>query len=183
MNNAVMFGKATDEWRTPVETFNALNAEFGFDVDAAATAKNSWVDGDYFGPDHYYQSQRDALTVEWLPHGKTFWLNPPYSKCRAFIAKAAQQARNGCTVVCLVPSRTDTRWWAESVMPFASEIRFVKGRLKFSGAGKSENSAPFPSAVIVFRPPLHGAQLLVSTFARGKDGVWRTFPASSSAGE
>jgi site-specific DNA-methyltransferase (adenine-specific) len=31
----------------------------------------------------------------------------------------------------------------------ADEIRFVSGRLKFGGG---RNSAPFPSAVVVFRP-------------------------------
>lgn len=160
LNTAVMFGKASDEWRTPLETFNALNAEFGFDVDAAATDENRWVDGDYFGPD---QSDRrvDALAIEWISYGKTFWLNPPYSKCRQFITKAAEQARKGCTVVALVPSRTDTRWWHEHIwdawkhQPRAGvEVRFIKGRLKFGGAGKAINSAPFPSVVIVFRPPV-----------------------------
>ena len=46
----------------------------------------------------------------------------------------------------LIPSRTDTKYWHNYVMK-ADEIHFVKGRLKF---GDSENSAPFPSAVIVF---------------------------------
>jgi site-specific DNA-methyltransferase (adenine-specific) len=50
-------------------------------------------------------------------------------------------------VVCLVPARTDTQWWHEYAMK--SEIRFIKGRLKF---GDAENSAPFPSAIVVFRP-------------------------------
>src|SRR5688572_5242831 len=153
----VMFSRASDEWRTPVETFNALNAEFGFDVDAAATSENSWVDGDYFGPGHFYPEQRDALAVKnWTLYGRTFWLNPPYSKCREFIAKAAAESRKGATVVCLVPSRTDTRWWHQHVwdrdshLPWPHvEIRFIKGRLKF---GNSENSAPFPSVVVVFRP-------------------------------
>jgi phage N-6-adenine-methyltransferase len=157
MNNALMFSKASDEWRTPLETFNELNAEFGFDHDAAATSDNSWVDGDYFGPDHSYPSQRDALTIRWRPFGTRFWLNPPYSRCREFIKKAALEARNGATVVCLVPSRTDTRWWhsevwdAEKHQPRPGvEIRFIKGRLKF---GNSNNSAPFPSVVVIFRPP------------------------------
>lgn len=157
MNNAVMFSKSSDEWRTPMETFNALNAEFGFDHDAAATADNGWVDGGYFGPDHHVAEQRDALAVpSWRLYGSIFWLNPPYSKCREFIAKAAREARKGCTVVCLVPSRTDTRWWHEHVWDASVdacrpgvEVRFVKGRLKF---GNSQNSAPFPSVVIVFRP-------------------------------
>jgi phage N-6-adenine-methyltransferase len=157
MNNALMFSKASDEWRTPQATFDALNAEFGFDFDAAATSENSWVDGDYFGPDHYYSDQRDALAVpRWRIYGRTFWLNPPYSKCADFLAKAATEANKGCTVVCLVPSRTDTKWWHRLVWnshkdrPYEGvEVRFIKGRLKF---GNSENSAPFPSVVVVFRP-------------------------------
>lgn len=157
MNNALMFSKASDEWSTPQAFFDELNAEFGFDVDAAATEDNGWVDGDYFGLDHRIPEQRDALAVEnWRPYGRTVWLNPPYSKCREFIAKAAEEARKGCTVVCLVPARTDTRWFHEHVWDAAThrprpgvEVRFIKGRLKFGGATAG---APFPSVVIVFRP-------------------------------
>lgn len=156
LNNAVMFSKASDEWRTPQALFEALDAEFGFDVDAAATAENTWKDR-YFGLDHVDAYLRDALTIErWVCYGQTVWLNPAYSKCRAFIAKAAQQARQGCTVVCLVPSRTDTRWFHDHVWDAEHdrcrpgvEIRFIKGRLKF---GESTNPAPFPSVIIVFRP-------------------------------
>lgn len=155
MNNALMFGKASDEWRTPVDTFNELNAEFGFDIDAAATDENRWVDGGYFGLDHALPDQRDALATNWHLYGRTFWLNPPYSKCREFIAKASLERVNGCTTVCLVPSRTDTRWWhghvwdREKHAPYRGvEVRFIKGRLKFGG---SKDCAPFPSVVIVFR--------------------------------
>lgn len=156
MNSALMFSKASDEWATPVETFNALNAEFGFDIDAAATDDNRWVDGGYFGPDHTHPEQRDALKVDWCLYGRMFWLNPPYSKCRAFMAKAAEEAQKGCTVVCLVPARTDTQWWHLWVWDGVNdqlrpgvEVRFVKGRLKFGGATAG---APFPSVVIIFRP-------------------------------
>ena len=157
MNSALMFSKASDEWETPVETFNELNAEFGFDHDAASTRDKGWVDGGYFGPDNGFPELRDALAVpSWRIYGKAFWLNPPYSKCRQFIAKAALEASLGATVVCLVPSRTDTRLGHEHVWDARTntyrpgvEVRFIKGRLKFGG---SENSAPFPSAVIVFRP-------------------------------
>ena len=157
VNNAVMFGRATDEWRTPESFFCEMAAEFAFDVDAASTAENGWVDGEYFGPDHHYPEQRDALAVpNWRVYGKTFWLNPPYSQCRAFIAKAAEEARKGCTVVCLVPARTDTRWWHASVWNAEThqprpgvELRFLKGRLKYGGATEG---APFPSVLIIFRP-------------------------------
>lgn len=155
-NTTVMFGKASDEWRTPQAFFEALDAEFGFDVDVAATEENRWKD-EYYGPDHHNPTRRDALTCSW--NGLMCWMNPPYSQCREFMAKAALEATAGATVVCLVPSRTDTRWWHAHVWDDVRhgprpgvEIRFQRGRLKFGNTGKVENSAPFPSVVIVFRP-------------------------------
>ena len=56
-------------------------------------------------------------------------------------------AESGCTVVMLLPARTDTKWFHEYIYGRA-EVRFVRGRLKFGG---SKNSAPFPSMVVVFR--------------------------------
>lgn len=155
MNSALMFSKASDEWSTPQDFFDGLNREFRFVTDAAATRANCIVNGDYFGPDNPDPEFRDALAVpDWFAYGP-LWLNPPYSKCREFMGKAAQESAKGATVVCLVPSRTDTRWWHEYVWnrelhcPLLNvEVRFIKGRLKFGG---SKDCAPFPSAVIVFR--------------------------------
>lgn len=159
LNSALMFSKASDEWRTPRETFEALDAEFGFDLDVAASAENCWKEN-YLGPDRGRPDRVDALTADWASLGPVCWMNPPYSQCRAFMAKAAAEAQKGCTVVCLVPSRTDTRWWHEHVWDTQFyqprryvEVRFIKGRLKFGGAACG---APFPSVVIVFRSaPCH----------------------------
>ena len=153
MNSAVMFSKASDEWRTPQALFEELDAEFGFDLDAAATAENCWKEN-YLGPDRGRSDRMDALVCDWFALGPVVWLNPPYSRCREFMAKAAAEATQGATVVCLVPSRTDTRWWHEHVWLDGAprpgvEVRFVKGRLKFGGA---KAGAPFPSVVIIFRP-------------------------------
>lgn len=150
MRTAVMFSKASDEWETPQDTFDALHAEFQFDLDAAASAENHKC-GVWYG------GAIDALALKsWATVPCSVWLNPPYSRCAEFIAKAAEEAQKGCTVVCLVPARTDTRWWHQHVWDHEShlpwpgvEIRFIKGRLKF---GTSENSAPFPSVVVIFRP-------------------------------
>lgn len=77
------------------------------------------------------------------------WLNPPYGRAIGlWMAKAVAAAEAGATVVCLVPSRTDTRWWHDYVLPHG-QVEFIRGRLKFGGC---KNSAPFPSAVVVFRP-------------------------------
>jgi phage N-6-adenine-methyltransferase len=160
--HAALLSSKSDEWETPDDLFNALNDEFKFDLDAAATFDNAKV-GRYIGPD------QDALSVSWrqMADARLFspvvWLNPPYSRCREFIAKAALEATFGCTVVCLVPARTDTRWWHDYVwdqdrdrVRDGVEIRFLKGRVKFKPPGEMlptlKNSATFPSVVIVFRP-------------------------------
>lgn len=160
MNTAVMFGKATDNWETPQAVFDAACDEFAIVADAAATMENRKCDH-YLGPDHPQERYRDALSVDWCGFmrnaaGYVMWLNPPYSRCAEFVAKAAREAARGCWVVMLIPSRTDTRYWhahiwdAEKHQPRPGvEVRFIKGRLKF---GTSQNSAPFPSVVVIFRP-------------------------------
>ncbi len=147
MNSALMFSKASDEWATPQDLFDALHAEFHFTLDAAATVYNTKCS-------LFIGFMANALACPWT--GYTVWLNPPYSQCAEFIAKAASEAQKGCTVVCLVPSRTDTKWWhrdvwnSETHQPYNGvEVRFLKGRLKFGG---SKNSAPFPSVIVIFRP-------------------------------
>ena len=76
-------------------------------------------------------------------------MNPPYGEdISAWMAKAHGAAMNdGSTIVCLVPSRTDTAWWHNFAMKH--EIRFIRGRLKY---GDGAGTAPFPSAIIVMRP-------------------------------
>lgn len=85
-------------------------------------------------------------------------MNPPYGReIGQWVQKAYESAQAGATVVCLLPARTDTQWWHRYVLK-ASEVRFIAGRLKFGG---STSSAPFPSAVVVFRPPkIHEADTL-----------------------
>jgi phage N-6-adenine-methyltransferase len=141
---ATLMSSASDEWATPWDFFDSLNYEFGFTVDAAATKENAKC-SKYIALEESHHADPDALTVNWGLH-ETVWLNPPYSRIRDFMSKAAEESvRN--TVVALVPARTCTRWWHDACRQ-AHEVRLIKGRLKFGGAG----SAPFPSALIVFRP-------------------------------
>lgn len=128
----------SDEWSTPRERWAEWDREFGFTLDAAATADNALCD-------QFYTLQDNALEHKW---SGVVWCNPPYSQLAAFLAKARESADNGATVVMLIPSRTDTKAWHKHVQDRA-EVRFLAGRLKF---GNSTNSAPFPSALVVFRP-------------------------------
>lgn len=64
-----------------------------------------------------------------------------------WVEKARREAERGALVVGLLPARTDTAWFHEHVYRAATEIRFLKGRLKFEGAAAS---APFPSMIAVW---------------------------------
>ena len=134
--NRALFSSEKDDWETPQAFFDRLDAEFRFTLDAAASPQNAKCA-------QYLTKEDDALTQPWPG---TVWLNPPYGRdIWKWIRKAYQEAAES-TVVVLIPSRTDTKYWHNWVMR-ASEIRFVKGRLRFVGA---ERPCPFPSSVIVF---------------------------------
>lgn len=138
VNTAAMFSSETDMWATPQWLFDELNHEFGFETDVCA------VDGNakclkYFTP------EIDGLSQTWEG---VCWMNPPYGRTIGkWMKKAFESSTDGATVVCLVPARTDTAWWHDYAIH--GEVRFLRGRLKF---GDAKNSAPFPSAVVIFRP-------------------------------
>lgn len=138
MQTAVLFSKESDEWPTPQWLFDALNREFGFSLDPCSTDENKKCDRNFTLAD-------SGLLRDWGT--ETVFMNPPYSDCKAWMGKAYGAAQEGATVVCLVPSRTDTEWWHRYAMK--GEVRFIKGRLKF---GNAEANAPFPSAIVIFRP-------------------------------
>ena len=135
---SVHFSSKTDLWETPQHFFDALDAEFGSTLDVCALPENAKCA-------RYFTPEEDGLKQRWQG---VCWMNPPYGREIGFwVRKAFESARDGATVVCLVPARTDTAWWHTWVMQ-ADEVRFIRGRLKFGGG---KNSAPFPSAVVVFR--------------------------------
>lgn len=137
--SSVHFSSKTDLWATPQQFFDGIDSEFGFTLDVCALPENAKCD-------RYFTPEQDGLRQRW--HG-VCWMNPPYGReIGLWLRKAFESSRAGATVVCLVPARTDTAWWHTWVIK-ADEVRFIRGRLKF---GSSPNSAPFPSAVVVFRP-------------------------------
>jgi phage N-6-adenine-methyltransferase len=135
-----MFSSKTGSWSTPQGFFDKLNWRFGpFDLDPCATDDNKKCN-------NFFTEGQDGLLEDWSGH--TVFVNPPYGRgIEKWIEKGYRESlKNHTKIVMLVPSRTDTKYWHKYIM-LASELYFVKGRLKF---GESENSAPFPSAVVVF---------------------------------
>jgi phage N-6-adenine-methyltransferase len=136
---SVHFSSATDMWATPLEFFERCEAKYGpFTVDVCATPENAKCS-------RFFTKDDDGLAQEW---GGRCWMNPPYGReIGKWMRKAYESSLQGATVVCLVPARTDTAWWHDYAKK--GHVEFVRGRLKFGG---SKNSAPFPSALVVFRP-------------------------------
>jgi phage N-6-adenine-methyltransferase len=137
VRESVHFSSKSCEWETPQALFDELDREFHFDIDVCATNENAKCRA-------FYTKDEDGLSKEWVG---TCWMNPPYGReIGKWVRKASEQVAHGAIVVCLLPARTDTKWWHEDCMNF--EVRFIRGRLKFNG---HKNSAPFPSAIVVMR--------------------------------
>lgn len=135
---SVHFSSATDDWPTPQDFFDKCNEEFGpLELDVCADDVNHKCP-------RYFTRETNGLAQDWAP--ARVWMNPPYGReIGDWMRKAWVESTRGAFVVCLVPARTDTAWWHD----YASKgtVRFIRGRLKFGG---HENSAPFPSALVIF---------------------------------
>ncbi len=129
----------SDHWATPDWLHDKLNDEFNFDFDPCP------LNADF-----------DGLTVEW---GDRNFVNPPYNRFDKprFIKKAYEQALRGKLSVLLIPSATGTQQFHDLILPYAEEIRFIKGRVAFKGVNtKGEYSeserGKHDSMVVVFDP-------------------------------
>ena len=124
----VLFRSQSVEWPTPEKLRTELDAEFGFNFDPCPLGGE--------------QDGRSTLFTSW--RRKRVFCNPPYGpEIPKFLARAPEAE----LAVFLIPARTDTRWFHDMVLPYATEIRFIRGRLKF---GDAKNSAPFPSMLVIY---------------------------------
>jgi phage N-6-adenine-methyltransferase len=141
---AVTHSSAYPNWRTENALFMALDDEFRFKWDAAASFLNKRCCG-YFGPDNIVPEFRDALTVkDWTRPGGgpqpfagrgAIFINPPSSRedgvsIGPFVAKCDEQARDfGATIVAVVPHKTSSSWW--KFIRRAVEIREIPYRVRY----------------------------------------------------
>lgn len=133
----VLFSSKTDLWSTPQKFFDELDLKYHFEIDVCALPENAKCKR-FFTPDD------DGLSQPWEG---VCWCNPPYG--RDLFKWVEKACFSSALVVMLLPARVDTAWFHDLVIPYSSEYRFVRGRLKFGG---SQHSAPFPSMVVVFPP-------------------------------
>lgn len=140
MNTEVLFSSKKEIWATPQDFFDKLNEEFHFTLDPCALPENAKCS-------KYFTPEDDGLQQNW--GGEIVFCNPPYGrKTCDWVKKAHHESKKPNTrVIMLLPARTDTKWFHEFIYNISSEIRFIKGRLKF---GNANQSAPFPSMVVIF---------------------------------
>lgn len=147
MNQALLSSKDMS-WCTPPDFFAELDREFHFDLDPAATEKSAKCA-------RYFTEADDGLRQDW--GGCRVFCNPPYGRQIVdWVRKGYEESRKpGTVVVMLIPARTDTTYYHDYIFHGkASEVRFLRGRLKFTDEdGNAKDAAPFPSAVIVWRSP------------------------------
>ena len=144
MDTKGMFTSNSHEWETPQYLFDGLNDQYHFTLDPCATAENAKCK-------KFYTKEDDGLSKDW--NEERPFVNPPYGREVGKWIKKASEIQEGL-VVCLLPARTDTRYFHDYIYDretgiWKAEVRLLKGRLKFGGG---ENSAPFPSMIVVFDP-------------------------------
>lgn len=139
-----------DLWRTPPALFASLNAEFCFQLDAAAAPHNALCR-------KFITAEQNTLETPWADYLSIpgyVWLNPPYSDITPFVKKAAVESSNQIGTVMLVPADTSVGWFKEAIQT-ASEVRFITaGRLAFINpvTGKPVSGNNKGSMLIIWRP-------------------------------
>ena len=146
MNNSttqLIFSSKSNQLATPQTFFDKLDEKFNFTLDPCATEKTAKCK-------KYFTAKDNGLSKSW--EGETVFVNPPYGKeLKHWVKKSYEESRNAnTTVVLLCPARTDTQYFHNYMMK-ASELHFIKGRLKFENDSKEKNSAPFPSVIAVYK--------------------------------
>lgn len=155
------------EWETPPELVQYIQNlfEINFTLDACASPENAKAFS-------YITAEQNALDQQWFSYGGAVWLNPPFGRGgklqRQLIQKAIHEVKAGRAkqVFALIPARTDTKLFHDDIMPNASAIYFIRGRIQFKQGNNNLMDAPFPSMLVVFenvkRQPLES--LLTNVF-------------------
>lgn len=127
------------EWSTPKELMDRINTDFGpFDLDPCCTKETAKAL-------NFYTKEDNGLLKEW--EGR-IWINPPYGReIKHWVKKAYEYSLSGGYCVCLVPARTDAKWFQDYCMK--GQRLFLRGRVKFENNG-IKAPAPFPSVIVVF---------------------------------
>lgn len=106
-----------DEWLTPPEILKVLGP---FDLDPCSPVNRPWPTAAA-----HYTANDDGLTQPWS--GRV-WCNPPFGReAVKWLRKCAEHGN----AIALVPARTETAMFYETVWGAADAVLFIKGRPHF----------------------------------------------------
>ncbi len=160
--NKAMVSSKSNEWETPQPLFDRLDTEFHFTLDPCATKENHKCD-------KFYTIDDNGLKYDWAK--EIVFMNPPYGgNTGKWLRKAWHDSLKGATVVCLIVSSTDRSYWHDYIFPYASEIRWIRGRVTF---GEANSTAPFASAIVIFSPKRKNGDPQKQVYYKEKEANWQ----------
>lgn len=106
-----------DEWLTPPEILAPLGA---FDLDPCAPVVRPWGTAAV-----HYTANDNGLALPWS--GRV-WCNPPFGREAVKWLRRMAEHGNG---IALIPARTETAMFYETVWGAADAVLFIKGRPHF----------------------------------------------------
>lgn len=161
--NKAMVSSKSNEWETPQKVFDDLDNEFHFTLDPCATPGNAKCA-------RYYTKEQNGLTFSWA--NEVVFMNPPYGgNTGKWLSKAWRESLAGAIVVCLIVSSTDRSYWHDYIFPYASEIRWLRGRITF---GEADSTAPFASAILIFDGERKDGEPQKQRYHKNKEATYQT---------
>lgn len=167
INKGLMTSKEI-KWNTPKDFFEKYQQKYNIQLDVCASPGDQLCNR-YFAPPksgwsrmEHAPSASDGLITDWCKYlagpSESAWMNPPYGReIKHWVNKARREWElHGVRTVCLLPSRTDTGWFQNDVIPVLrgqidGSVDFIRGRLHFTDANTGNTGpAPFPSVIVVF---------------------------------
>lgn len=149
---------------TPPEFMEQIYAAFGeVDIDPCAHLSSPVVARRRI----IYSEGGDGLTEEWS--GQLAFVNPPYSALLVWLRRAYAQweVGNVQTVVCLVPVRTDSAWFHDTLSP-AADIYLLQGRVRFLDREDKGQHTPFSLMLLTLGASAEQRAL----YAKAVPGFW-----------
>ena len=123
MNMIASLTHKSDEWATPASLYQAFMKQ-GFKDPCPLGCKTNALET-------RYENER-------------LFVNPPFSKLNDFAPWIVEQAKRGCDIFLLMPTRTDTRYFKTLFEYGIDEIIFIHKRLRYNDS----KTAPFNSMVL-----------------------------------
>ncbi len=141
----VLLKESDNRFTSPI-LIKAVEASFG-----KITFDPCWHPASSVRPKRYFDARRgdDGLRDPWS--GRLAFVNPPWSAQKKWIERAYDQWRRGKvrTVMCLVPAKTDTKFFHDVLIEEA-DVYFLQGRPRFFKADGTSAGTMVSTMLVIF---------------------------------